>query len=61
MHTIEKQRIIVDIWSMNQSELCEYFTNYELFPQKVFSIEEILDATNLKLIKNDGKIFFGQI
>ena len=50
-----------EIWLMDQEELVEYFTAYKLFPQSLFTLQDLLDSKNLKLIKNDGKIFFGQV
>ena len=50
-----------DIWSLSQKDLCSFFTNYEPFPMDNFDIEELLDSPNLKLIKGDGKVYFGQL
>ena len=50
-----------EIWQMDQDQLCEYFTSYRLFPQSLFSLRDLLNSNNLKLIKNDGKIYFGQV
>lgn len=61
VHATEKQRILEDIWRMDQQELCNYFTSYRLFPQELFTLNDLLNSTNLKLIKHDGKIYFGQI
>lgn len=46
---------------MNQQQLCDYFTSYRLFPQEMFTLDQLLNSVNLKLIKHDGKIYFGQI
>jgi hypothetical protein len=46
---------------MNQQELCDFFTSYRLFPQELFVLNDLLNSNNLKLIKQDGKIYFGQV
>lgn len=61
VHATEKQRIMREVWLMEQDQLCDYFTSYRLFPQSLFTLQDLLDSKNLKLIKNDGKIFFGQV
>ena len=61
VHATEKQRVMKEIWLMDQDQLCDYFTSYKLFPQSLFSLRDLLDSKNLKLIKNDGKIYFGQV
>jgi hypothetical protein len=61
VHAIEKQRVMADIWQMDQQELCNYFLSYRLFPSNNFTMDLLLDSNNLKLIKQDGKIYFGQL
>lgn len=61
VHAIEKQRIMADIWDMDQQQLCNYFLNFRLFPSNSFTMNQLLDSHNLKLIKHDGKIYFGQL
>ena len=35
--------------------------NYKLFPHQLFTVKELLKTTNLKLLKIDGNIYFGQM
>ena len=61
VQAIEKQRTCLHAWKLNQQELCEFFSNYSLFPQDYFSIEALLESPKLKLIKSEGKIYFGEV
>jgi len=47
---------------MQQEQLCEYFSFYQLFPYSdSFNIEHLLNSSHLKLIKNQDKIYFGEV
>ena len=35
--------------------------NYQLFPQNYLTIDKLIDSPKLKLIKSDGKIYFGEV
>ena len=35
--------------------------HYKLFPHQLFNIKELLQTSNLKLLKIDGNIYFGQM
>ena len=55
--------MIQTIFDMSQTTLCEFFSTYELFPyhQNHMNINSLLESKNLKLIKNQDKIYFGQV
>ena len=46
---------------MTQAELVDYFSNYQLLPQPTFTLQDLLAHLDLKLVKNEGKIFFGLV
>jgi hypothetical protein len=46
---------------MTQEELCEQLMNYKLFPQNYLTLDKLIDSPKLKLIKSDGKIYFGEV
>lgn len=48
---------------MEQNALCEFFTGYDLFPyhKNSMTINQLLETQNLKLIKSQDKIYFGQV
>jgi hypothetical protein len=47
---------------MSQEQLCHYFTNYQVFPyNSTIDVKQLLESVNLKLIKNQDKIYFGQV
>ena len=50
-----------EIWAMNQEQLCKFFTSYKLFPHELFKLKHLLESTNLKLIKSNDKIYFGEV
>ena len=56
----DKQQAALTIWNMQQKQLCNFFTNYQAFPQPDFHIGEIVSSNNLKLVKKEGRIFFGE-
>ena len=35
--------------------------HYKLFPHQIFTMKEIISTNNLKLLKIDGNIYFGQM
>ena len=46
---------------MNQNQLCDFFMKYEFFPQDYLTIDMLLDSPRLKLVKSEGKIYFGEV
>ena len=48
-------------WILDQQQLCDMLTNYALFPQDYLDLDMLLDSPRLKLIKSEGKIYFGEV
>ena len=55
----DKQQAASTVWDMQQTQLCDYFTHYEPFPDQGLAISQLLQSKCLKLVKKDGKIYFG--
>ena len=61
VQAIQKSRIAQPLWGLSQNQLCDFFMQYELFPQEYFSFAGLLDSPRLKMVKSEGKIYFGEV
>ena len=46
---------------LDQAKLCQYLTAYEPFHDSPVDMGALLDSSHLKLIKNEGKVYFGEV
>jgi hypothetical protein len=61
VEAVDKLRAVGGIWSMGQQQLCNFFAKYPFLPEAGVSSEELLDSHRLKLVRSEGKVYFGEV
>lgn len=57
----DQQLLAESSWDMNEEDMVEFFTNYEPLEYSKINTTELFKMDRTKMIKNENKVYFGQI